>query len=386
MKAVSPIDGKTYYFVDKCLPFGASISCSHFQRFSNAVAHLVRWTMKKRHSLDKPLVNYLNNYLFIAMLRAICNNQMRVFLDICQSINFPVALEKTVWGMTQLIFLGLLIDTVNQLILLPEEKINRGKELLSQMLTKKNRKTTVCELQRLTGFLNFLGRAIVPGRAFTHRMYAYTKSDKLKLHHHVRFMGELRSNMVMWFSFLSEPTIFSHPFIDFETTLTPEQTKMFSDASGNFSLGFGAICSSSWMFGQWDNEFMKARNPTIEYLELFGVLAGVLTWLHRFHNKRIILFCDNSTVVEMINSTSSSCKQCMILIRQLVLESLKQNTRVFARHLSGKSNYFSDSLSRMDFDRFWRLSDTNNWHFESTPTEPLASIWPVSKVWNDKLQ
>ena len=28
MKATSPIDGKTYYFVDKCLPFGASISCS----------------------------------------------------------------------------------------------------------------------------------------------------------------------------------------------------------------------------------------------------------------------------------------------------------------------------------------------------------------------
>ena len=41
MKAVSPIDGKTYYFVDKCLPFGASISCSHFQRFSNAIRHIL---------------------------------------------------------------------------------------------------------------------------------------------------------------------------------------------------------------------------------------------------------------------------------------------------------------------------------------------------------
>ena len=48
MKAVSPIDGKTYYFVDKCLPFGASISCLHFQRFSNAVKHkLYNGTLKK---------------------------------------------------------------------------------------------------------------------------------------------------------------------------------------------------------------------------------------------------------------------------------------------------------------------------------------------------
>ena len=33
MMAESPIDGKIYYFVDKCLPFGASISCAHFQNF-----------------------------------------------------------------------------------------------------------------------------------------------------------------------------------------------------------------------------------------------------------------------------------------------------------------------------------------------------------------
>ena len=32
MKAVSPSDGKTYYFVDKCLSFGASISCFPFPK------------------------------------------------------------------------------------------------------------------------------------------------------------------------------------------------------------------------------------------------------------------------------------------------------------------------------------------------------------------
>ena len=47
MKATSPLDGKTYYFVDKCLPFGASISCSHFQRFSNAIKHIVQFKKKK---------------------------------------------------------------------------------------------------------------------------------------------------------------------------------------------------------------------------------------------------------------------------------------------------------------------------------------------------
>ena len=33
MKTTNPKDGKTYFFVDKCMPFGSSISCAIFQRF-----------------------------------------------------------------------------------------------------------------------------------------------------------------------------------------------------------------------------------------------------------------------------------------------------------------------------------------------------------------
>ena len=92
MKAVSPVDGKTYYFVDKCLPFGASISCSHFQRFSNAVKHIVHWKTKN------DLVNYMDDFFFVALRKLLCNNQVKDFLQICQTISFPVSMEKTFWG------------------------------------------------------------------------------------------------------------------------------------------------------------------------------------------------------------------------------------------------------------------------------------------------
>ena len=42
MKAKNPKDGFWYYFVDKCLPFGSSISCTHFQRFSNSIAFILK--------------------------------------------------------------------------------------------------------------------------------------------------------------------------------------------------------------------------------------------------------------------------------------------------------------------------------------------------------
>ena len=94
MKATNLKDGLTYYFFDKCLAFGASISCSHFQRFSNAVAYLV---MKQTGCKN---VNYLDDYLFAALLKAVCDGQVNIFMQLCKEINFPVNLDKTFWGTT----------------------------------------------------------------------------------------------------------------------------------------------------------------------------------------------------------------------------------------------------------------------------------------------
>ena len=121
MKARNPKTGKICYFIDKCLPFGSSISCAHFQAFSNAVAHIVKKKTRKN------LINYLDDYFFAALLKLICNAQVQKFLDICALINFPVSMEKTFWGTTQLVFLGLLIDTVAQMVSIP-----RGRKLTRQ--------------------------------------------------------------------------------------------------------------------------------------------------------------------------------------------------------------------------------------------------------------
>ena len=110
-KAKHPRTGETFYFIDKCLPVGASISCSHFQRFSNCVAFLCFKRTGKRTN------NYVDDFFFTALLEAMCNGQVYEFLKIRDEIRFPVAPEKTVWGMTIIIFLGILINTETQTIL-----------------------------------------------------------------------------------------------------------------------------------------------------------------------------------------------------------------------------------------------------------------------------
>ena len=174
MKAQNPLDNQWYYFVDKCMPFGASISCAHFQAFSNAISHVIRVLTKKDN------VNYLDDFLFAALMKLLCNHQLQTFLEVCKEINFPVSMEKTFWGTTRITFLGLLIDTVAQMICIPIEKIEKAKGLLNNVLAKKSKKITLENLQQLTGFLNFLCKAVSPGRAFTRRLYMIEQNSEAK--------------------------------------------------------------------------------------------------------------------------------------------------------------------------------------------------------------
>ena len=357
MRARSPIDRQWYHFMDKCMPFGDSINCSHFQHFSNAVAHIVRTRT------GKDLVNYLDDYLFVTLLKLMCNAQIDLFLTICKKINFPVSMEKTFWASMCLVFLGLLIDMVAMTVSIPVDKIERGLKMINEVLDKKPAKckVTLKQLQKICGFLNFLGRCIVPGRAFTRRLYTVTTvSDKakqravkkLKSHHHIRVSMEMCLDLSMWKQFLQHPSVYCRPFIDFSKDVMAETINIFSDASHNWNLGMGATCHASWMYQMWDPVFVKDKEPSIAYLELYALTAGVIQWIHHFQNRRVTLFCDNQSMVSMVNTTTLSCKHCMILIRLLVLKCLVHNVRVFAMFVPSKENVFADMLSHNRIKRF----------------------------------
>ena len=144
----------------------------------------------------------------------------------------------------------------------------------------------------------------MPGRAFARRMYS-TNSKGLKAHHHIKVNQEMRLDLEVWRTFLYSPMVYSRPFLDCSKTLMATDIGMYSDVTKNPELGFGAICGEDWMMYKWNIEFVKLVDPSIEYLELHAVLAAVLAWIHKFKNQRVVLHCDNISVVEMINSNSS---------------------------------------------------------------------------------
>ena len=187
----------------------------------------------------------------------------------------------------------------------------------------------------------------------------------------------MRGDLLMWKEFINQPEVYARPFADFSTDITAPQIQMFSDATKKIGLGYGGICGNSWMYGEWDPQFMKKCDPSIEFLELYALVGTVLNWIHRYRNKRVTLFCDNQAVVQMVNNTSSSCKQCMTLIRILVLKCLTENVRLFATYIHSRDNTASDLLSRQEILKFKNLKDT----WEENPTPISDKLVPAMKLW-----
>ena len=265
------------------------------------------------------------------------------------------------------------------------------------------------ELHTLCGFLNFLNKAVFPGRTFTRRMYSKfsgimdikmipdrenrvmeedrmltSSSFKLKKHHHVRLDAEFKLDCEVWLSFLTDKNIYnavSRNMVDLLPKLDGNiepSIQFTSDASALPQLGYGCMFDNKWMYGKWDEKFITDQEPSIEYLELFALTAGVLTWSNYMTDCTMTVHCDNVAVVHMINKLTSSCKNCMFLLRLLVLNGMIKNRKLRAHYISTKDNFLSDTLSCLKIKKSKRLTPK---YIKECPDTITTELWPMSKIW-----
>ena len=151
-------------------------------------------------------------------------------------------------------------------------------------------------------------------------------------------------------------------------------------------MGVVFLEENHWIVGQWTYQFIVEQPQSIEFLELIAVVAAVVTWnkIEQLNNRRVEIFCDDEAAVHMINNTASSCPQCHKLIRILTLDCIRVNRRLFACHIVTELNVLADSLSHLNFRRFWRFTpDTMN----EMPDVISGNVWPAEKIWcKDKIQ
>ena len=144
-------------------------------------------------------------------------------------------------------------------------------------------------------------------------------------------------------------------FLDSAITPSPD-LELFTDAAG--SIGFGGYFRGKWFQGRWPAcmHLSRERGISIEWQELFPIVVACALWYPEFSGKRLQFWCDNESVVAIINQGHSKAPRIMDLVRFLVLISMKHNFFVRARHVAGVNNGIADALSRFQEQRFRQLA------------------------------
>ena len=339
-------DDKFYF--DKCLPMGASVSCSLFEKFSTAL----HWYTASL-SPHKNILHYLDDFLFGGEANTTqCSDLLNIFQDVCQKWGVPLADEKTVQPTEIITFLGIEFDTIAMELRLPGDKLKEIKERIICIFNSK--KVTLRNLQSLIGLLNFACQVIVPGRAFCRRLINAT-CNVTKSWHKIRISTAMREDLGVWLSFLENYNGVSVMLDQFWTS--NDDLDLFTDSAGGSKRGFGIYFNGKWTQGCWPSIWDKTGIlRDITFLELFPVVVSLHLWGTLLKNKKLFFNIDNQAVVTILNKKSSKSDRVMCLVRKLVLLSLQYNILIKARHIPGKLNTIADSLSRCDFQRFRELA------------------------------
>lgn len=357
-----------FYYFDKALPFGVSIACATFEKFST----FLEW-LGRKYSHSNNIKHYLDDFLIAGKAdTSECKHVMDTFIGICDHLAVPLASEKTEGPTSKLCFLGLEIDSVDMSVKMPVSKIIELRSKITLVLNRS--KVTLQEMQSLIGSLSFACRAVKPGRAFIRRLINSTLGLKKK-YHKVRVNSGMKNDLKMWLTFLDNYNGVTY-FSD-QHWVGNHEIELFSDSAAGFGLGFGVYLSGQWAYGVWPERWFEVGvTNDITILELFPIVAATFIWADVLKNKKICFRSDNQAVCHIINTVTSKSELVMSLVRTFVLQCLKRNILFKAEHIYGINNGICDSLSRLNFQKFRRLAPTADQQPQPVP----AHLWSVFDV------
>ena len=104
------------FYVDLILPFGSSISCAIFEDIST----LIHWIFEQE--TKKPFLHYLDDYFMCFRTLQGCCVAYNGMQAIACDIGLPLSPDKLVPPSQCLTFLGIGIDSVKMIIVVPQDR------------------------------------------------------------------------------------------------------------------------------------------------------------------------------------------------------------------------------------------------------------------------
>lgn len=222
-------------------------------------------------------VNYIDDFGGVEASHADALVAFQDLENLFNSLGLESSPEKDCPPSTRMVFLGLIYDTVNMTLEVPEDKLLRATELIRHWLSSP--RATKSDLQSLIGKLSYICACISPGKIFMRRMLYELRRLPHKSSHFTP-SSALLADLRWWNEFLpvynGVSLLRSFPWID--TTVRFCTEACISGIGGFFD---GRFFHSSYP------PFIDTALLPIASLEMLAVIVSLKLWSEELRGQRL---------------------------------------------------------------------------------------------------
>jgi len=185
------------YNADQYLPFGLRTAPYIFNLF----AEMFHWILEdelQRIALPAKIVHYLDDFLIIlpSATTTDLNINTTRFSELCQEVGHSIKESKNEEG-TIASFGGIAMERENMVIRLPEKNLLKAQQLVQNAIDQTS--LSLVELQKLTGYLNFIAKVVPLGRTVLRSLYnmqLYIRTERT--YYRRRISSEAQRDLTWW--------------------------------------------------------------------------------------------------------------------------------------------------------------------------------------------
>ena len=327
-----------HVFCDTVLSMGLRSAANICQRVTNAISFMML-------QIGIAILNYLDD------LAGAESKENAVFAYNClgailQKSGFEESKDEASPPSEIMSFWGVLFNTVTMTMEITPERLEEIRKLTHSWLEKES--ASLKQVQSLLGKLNFVAACVKPSRIFIGRLLNWLRSiyDSPESLHIIP--DYVRKDLLWWNRFL--PLYNGISMMEYENWSEPD-----------------AICSSDSCLtgcgGFWNGCCFNARFPDnilsqslhIGVLEMLAIIISLKLWGQYFQGKRIVIFCDNNSVCQVISTGRSRSELLQDCLREMCYLAAYYQFEIKAQHLSSEENRISDYLSRWHLDERYKI-------------------------------
>ena len=317
--------GKIWF--DRVSPMGLRSAPQFAQRISDALKYI--------HNMHGYfLFNYIDDFLG-AEPESRIRCSFDAFIQLLDRLGVERSEDKTIPPTQVINCIGTLVSAEDQTL---QVTLDRQYALWVELHTWLYKATaTLKQVQILVGKLQFICACVRPGRLFMSRILQKMQGNPQEIAVDIEFKKDIN----WWIKFLP---MYSGVSIMWALGMDESGVTFATDAS---LTGLGAVCNSECISVDIQGvQDMINANYTIVHLELLAIIIAVKTWAEKLRGIKIKVECDNSAVVEVVNSGRSHCSMLQELMRELMFTLAVAEMEIRTVHVFGKNNVVPDLLSR----------------------------------------